>query len=246
MTETDKGTLDQLLQLAVEFGRFPSADRALFRCRESFQHVDVAGKRVLEIGAGAGIFSAYAAMIGARRVLALEPETMGATKGVASDILRMKEELAMENFEVSGQTLQDYDSGGEKFDIVLAHNSVNHWNEPMCEQLGCNGAAREVYRRLFERVADLTDSGGRLILTDCCRHTFFPLLGLRNPVARSIEWHKHQSPRLWARLAGSAGFRRESLSWRPLFRLRALGWLAANRVAAFFLAGGFRLVLRRE
>jgi 2-polyprenyl-3-methyl-5-hydroxy-6-metoxy-1,4-benzoquinol methylase len=232
--------------LAVRLGGFKSPERVRFRCRETFRRLPLAGRRLLEIGAGAGIFSAYAITQGAAHVVALEPETAGSTEGSVGKIHQMQDALGAANLEVSAATIQTYDSGGRLFDIILCHNSVNHLDEPSCTALGESEEARESYRGIFRKLAGMMSPGGLLVLADVSRHNLYPMIGLRNPIAPNIEWHKHQAPATWARLLEPLGFRKHMLSWYRYHPLRWLGPLAANRVANFFLTSHFRLVMRYE
>jgi SAM-dependent methyltransferase len=242
-TDRPDSLRERFLQLAQELGGYQSAARATFRCKQVFRGVDLENKRVLEIGAGVGVFSAYAVVSGARKVLALEPEIAGSTRGYKAKIQQMAERLGAGSFEVRADTLQAYRPGDNVFDVVLSYNSVNHLDEPMCIELNRSEQARSVYSELFRKIRDMMTPGGLLIICDCSRHNFFADLGMRNPIARTIEWHKHQSPRVWMRVLRPLGFRRKSLSWYRMYPLRKLGWLAANAVAAYFQASHFRLVL---
>lgn len=232
--------------LATRRAGFASVERLRHRCRETFKGIDLAGKALLEIGAGLGVFSAYAAIAGARRVVALEPEAAGSTKGYASGIQELTSALGLTNLHVVGQTIQEYDGGEDTFDLVLLYNSINHLDEPMCTEIRRSEEARQVYRRLFRKIASLTAPGGLLLIADVSRHNFWPKVGLRNPLARSIEWHKHQSPGIWGDLLRPLGFDRQSVTWYRFYPLRRLGPLAGNAVAAFFLSSHFRLVLKKR
>jgi SAM-dependent methyltransferase len=233
-------------QLAMRHAGYKSPERALFRARQTFEHLDLAGKSLLEIGAGPGVFSAYAVVMGARWVAALEPEAAGSARGAAAAIRLMQQGLGAANFEVRSETIQDYDSQGRLFDLVLLYNSVNHLDEHACATLLESEASKEAYRAVFGRVARLMTPGARLVIADCSRHNFFPMLGLKNPLARSIEWHKHQTPCTWDELLRPLGFARERLTWYSYYPLRHFGRMLANRAASFFINSHFRLVLRYE
>jgi len=89
------------------------------------------------------------------------------------------------------------------FDVVALIASINHLDEEACARLHHDANARAAYRRIFRRIASLTRLGGRIIIADCTRHNFFAALGLTNPLCRTIEWEKHQTPETWARADGS-------------------------------------------
>jgi len=242
--EAPQGSEWRFEDLAVRIAGFRSPERAWFRCRETFRDIPLQGRSLLEIGAGAGLLSAYAAFQGAGLVVALEPEAAGSTAGIASKIVQMRHELGARNFEVLADTIRRYDNAGRTFDIVLSFNSVNHLDEPSCIALSESEEAREAYRAIFRKIAGMMNTGGRLILADSSRYNLFPLLGLKAPLARNIEWHKHQSPGLWQRLLAPLGFVKESLRWYRFYPLRHLGCLAANRLVSCCLTSSFRLVMR--
>lgn len=220
------------------------AARAFYRCRWIYKGVQLAGKRVLDIGAGMGIQSAYAIARGAKCVVAIEPEAAGSTKGSVSIIRRIQHQLGAPHFEVVTETIQNYDSAGQTFDIVLSHNSVNHLDESRCMALGHSEQAREVYRGIFRRITEMMVPNGKMIITDCSRRNFFRSLGLKSPLMPQIEWEKHQTPRTWTKLLEPLGFEKEHLSWYTFYPLRHLRGLLDNATAAFFLGAIFRLVLR--
>ena len=62
-----------------ELGRNPGNLRS--DNEKTFDGIEFAGRSLLDIGAGAGIVSSYAACMGASRVVALEPEAAGSHLG---------------------------------------------------------------------------------------------------------------------------------------------------------------------
>ncbi len=62
----------------------------------------------------------------------------------------------------------------------------------------------------------------------------------------TIEWHKHQSPKLWAALVAEAGFAESRIGWTSFNRLGNPGkLLLGNKLAAYFLTSHFCLKVRR-
>ena len=214
-----------------------------FNCQQAFRSVDLCDKAVLEIGAGEGILSAYAATRGAKYVVALEPETAGSNGGCASTIQHMKQKLGGSNLEIGDGMIQNYDSGERKFDIALLWNSVNHLDEPLCEQLRHSSRARNVYRRIFRHISNMMRAGALLIVADCSRYNLYPMVGLRNPIIPQIEWEKHQSVKTWIQLLEPLGFVKRHLSWTVPYPLRLFAPLLNNSIAAFLLCSHFRLIL---
>ena len=131
--------------------------------------------------------------------------------------------------------------------MVLLAASINHLDEAACSRLHEDDDAREVYRTIFDKLAGLTNPAGVLLALDGGRKNIFPSLGLRNPIARSIEWEKHQQPEVWVDLLAGSGFELPSIRWLSFNTLRAPGrMLLGNRLAAFFLTSEFLLTMRRR
>lgn len=233
------------LAAAVERAKlYSTGARLLFHMEEVFAGVSLHGKRVLDIGGGSGLCSFYAAACGARAVTCLEPEAAGSQRGEMNSAFR--ELAALLDFagtvELLPITLQQLECEPGAYEVLVLHDSINHLDEQACTRLRHDPEAREVYRRLFRKLAELTTPKGTLIAVDCSRHNFFPALGIRNPFAPQIEWQKHQSPALWAGLLLDCGFRNHRVRWSSVNRFGKTGRvLLGNRIAAFFLFGRFCL-----
>lgn len=211
-----------------------------------FGGVDFRGKAMLDIGGGAGVFSAFAALQGASRVTILEPEEQGAREGAASRCARLIDALGLENMALVANTLQGFAAPDQSYDLVLMKDSVNHLDEEACIKLRDDAQAREVYLGLCRKVARLVSPGGLLIITDDSPRNFWHKLGVENPFCPGIEWHKHQEPELWSQLFTQAGFHELSLEWGALKQFRRPGrLLLGNRPAAYFFQSHFMLRMRR-
>jgi SAM-dependent methyltransferase len=211
-----------------------------------FGNVALRGARVLDIGGGTGVFSLYAAAMGAREVVCLEPQAEGGTEDMNEAFASLQDATRLGNVRLVRSTFQRYDGPGG-FDLVLLHNSINHLDEAATMRLHRDPAARSTYRHLFQRMRELLVPGGRLLIADCARSNLFPVLGLPHPISRDIEWHKHQDPALWIALLRDAGFANPRVGWSSYNRLGAVGWaLLANRVGAFLVTGHFRLLMQRR
>lgn len=216
-----------------------------FHCDYLFDGIDLRGKTLLDIGAGEGQHSFYAASAGARNVVSLEPEAEGSQTGMQQRFERARSLLGLQQVDLVASRLQDYESGGQTFDVVLLHASINHLDEPACIRLRDDPAARETYHVLFEKLAALTAPEGTLIVTDCSNENLFARLGIKNPVAPTIEWHKHHKPEFWAGMLGEAGFANPQIRWMSFNSLRSAGRvLLGNRVAAYCTASAFCLTMR--
>jgi SAM-dependent methyltransferase len=212
-----------------------------------FRGVSLDEKRILDVGGGTGVFSFYAAAMGAADVICLEPESDGGTEGMSQRYRRLRIATGFENVRMVTDTFQNFEAPPGAFDLVLLHNSINHLDEVAAIQLRRDVPSREVYRLLFRKLSSLVAPGGDVLITDCARTNFFPLLHIPHPISRSIEWHKHQDPGLWAKMLQEAGFTSAAVGWSSYNSFGRLGWdLLANRVGAFFLTGHFRLLMRKQ
>ena len=97
--------------LAMPVFGFKSVARMNFRCSQVFQGVNLRDADFLEIGAGSGCFSGYAATQGARRVVALEPAAAGSSSGVIGKLEKVGADLGHPRFEVSVDRIEEFDPG---------------------------------------------------------------------------------------------------------------------------------------
>jgi SAM-dependent methyltransferase len=223
-----------------------SADRVRFYCDYLFDEIPLQGKTMLDVGAGDGRYSFYAACAGARRVVGLEPEVEGSRTGMHERFERARSLLGLQTVDLEPRRLQDYDARGETFDVLLLHDSVNHLDEAACMRLGDDPTAGVIYRVLFEKLAHLSLPNGTLIVADCSNENLFARLGVKNPLAPTIEWRKHQKPELWAGMLAEVGFRSPRIRWTSFNRLGSVGRvLLSNRLAAYCLTSHFCLTMRR-
>ena len=217
-------------------------------CLQLFDHVDLPGKRLLEVGCGKGLFCLFAALAGADHVVGLEPLLEGAldSNRCHGDFARMAASLGLKRAEILPLRLQDYSCPKNYFDIVLSVASVNHLDEKQCVNLGRDPHARLVYRQIFERVADMLKPGGTLIIVDCSNRNFFGDRGITNPLVPTIEWHKHREPSYWAELLAESGFANTSIHWLSGRWLRYLRVFSITRKMAYLGTSMFRLEMTRH
>lgn len=242
-TPMESVSLDGYRSVMAEMGYRPG--NLQFAMARLFEGVPLVGRSVLDIGAGDGQACFYAAAVGARRVVGLEPEAAGAAGGVAERFERTRARLRAEQVELRTETLQAFEAGAERFDVLVSRASINHLNEPACMRLGHDPGAREEYVAIFRKLARLARPGGQIVITDVARRNLFAALGIPNPLARSIEWEKHQAPELWADLLGQARFVEPHIEWLGLNSLREAGRrLLGNRVCAYMTTSSFRLRMR--
>ena len=210
-----------------------------------FDGVELAGRRVLDVGGGSGLISFYAAACGAW-VACLEPSADGSNPQMEAVYRRLEAQLAdAVQVRLDRRTFQALDAEAGSFDVLVLHNAVNHLDEGACQALHDSADARRSYTELFSRLRELSRPGGDLILSDCSRLNLFGLLHLRNPFVPEIEWHLHQQPRVWADLLRAAGFIEPRIRWNPMTRAgRAGELLLANWLGAFATQSHFTLTAR--
>ncbi|MEZ3115667.1 class I SAM-dependent methyltransferase [Halobaculum sp. MBLA0147] len=205
-----------------------------------FDGIDLAGKRVLEVGAGDGRHALYMASRGAD-VLALEPEAAGATEqNVRSTLTALSEHC--DRLQVDSSTFQEFEAR-ESFDFVFMHNVVNHLDEAATQRLHDSRQAKETYRELFQKLRRILTHDGSALIADADRTHFYQFLGLDHPLAGHIEWEKHQPPSLWLELLEDVGFERRRLTWTPAASTGVFAPLTSNYVVSHFLRCHFCLVV---
>jgi SAM-dependent methyltransferase len=236
--------VERYLSAMAQEGRRPGNLR--FAMRKLFDGVDLEARTALDIGAGEGETSLYAASAGARRVVALEPEAAGSRADMRTAFERVRGRLGADQIELWPVTLQDFDPGDERFDVLISKASINHLNEDACIRLHKDPEARRAYREILAKLAGLANPGADLVIEDCGRRNLFGDLGITNPVASMIEWEKHQSPHLWAELLCEVGFREPRIRWITWNTLRRPGQLLlGNRVGAYLTWSVFWLQMKR-
>lgn len=231
------------------------ADERLFKSERNlrfyqgglFRGIDFSGRDVLDVGAGTGLNGFYAACGGARQVICLEPEANGSTAGVRQKFLQVKQRLGTNNIQMEAAYFQSFDFTGLSFDVILLHNSINHLDEQACVALQTSKEAARRYHEIFACLGAIARPGAKLIVCDCSRYNLFATLGIRNPFMPTIEWEKHQSPEVWARLLSEAGFEKPTIRWSSFNRLGRPGrWLLGNKPMAHLLKSHFWLTMDKR
>lgn len=245
-SQTSAADLDAYFEGVRSEGVYPHPGNLRFYTRLLFQDISLRGASFLEIGGGSGYLSFYAAFAGARRVVCLEPGSAGSENRRIGQFEALARRFRRPEVSLRPETLQDFDPGGERFDVLLLNSSINHLDEEACIRLHDDPEARHRYHKLFEKLATLTKPGGRLVTTDASRYNVLGSLGLPHPLARHIDWHKHQTPWVWARLLAASGFTQARIDWVSPNTLRTPGQiLFGNVVGAFLMSSQFRLVMTR-
>lgn len=225
--------------------------RLVYRMDLHFRGLPLENRSVLEIGAGAGFLSAFCAAKGASRVVSLEPEAAGSTKDVQQEFEKLASNVGLadivdyrrDSFE---QFLESYK--GEPFDYILMCHVINHLNEDAVVKLHLPKAQteREFYISIFKEMYRLLQPGGVLIASDAGRRNFWNSIGVVVPITRTMEWHKHQQPKVWKRLLAEAGFYSVDVRWYNLFSLRKFAFLLHWKIPAYFSSSAFIIIAYRN
>jgi SAM-dependent methyltransferase len=231
-------------QAKLEFvGRevgFSSLKRYVLRSQFVFEGLDLKNTRVLEIGCGRGAFCLWAALLGAEYVLGIEPEAEGSSEGSLACYRKLIQKLDLKNVEASNWVLQDLPVAGKKFDIILMYNVINHLDEKNVQILHRDENAKKQYVSLLVEMKKSLSPKGIVIVADCARRNFWNDMGIKFPLDPNptIEWHKHQNPRVWRKIFEEAGFRLYDFRWSML---NPIGRLASNFLVQYFSASHFVL-----
>lgn len=225
-----------------------NSNNYIFYLNRLFRFIDFHDKRVLDIGGGCGLISFYASLCGAREVICLEPEAAGSFDDISKQFAKMESFFSNHPVRFCAESLQEFDPREqEPFDIILIHNAVNHLDEEACSVLHISDKAQKTYCDLFAKIASMSSSNARLIISDWSRYNIFPFLGLKNPFVPTIDWHLHQPPIVWSKLVRKAGFEVERIRWHAFSGLRSFGtFFLAKPVAAFFTTSHFYIDSKKQ
>ena len=221
---------------------YRSLDRYRARADFLFKGISLQGSRVLEIGCGAGAWSLWAAVRGASSVLGLEPEAEGSGRGTAQIFADTVKTLNLQDrVSISSLYLQELKTK-ERFDIVVLYDVINHLDESAVVSLHCDPRSQKRFHEIAQQLFSLTAPGGFLLIADCARSNFWKSLSLESPLARSIEWEKHQNPSVWIQLFKNIGYQTVDLRWSPLY---PFGALSSNWLMQYMTSSHFVLRLRK-
>ena len=239
--------IDRYFEVMIQEKLYSSKGRLRFYLRRLFEDISFENKTFMDIGGGNGLFSFYAACMGAKEVLCLEPEAEGSSSDVHTHFRKIHSHLSfLGQVKLEHSTIQSFESCGKKFDVILLHGSVNHLDEKACINLRGDENSRNIYRAIFAKISSIANIGAKIIIYDCSRYNFFSLLGVKNPFASSIEWHKHQSPKLWAELLSEAGFFKPKIQWMSFNLLRSPGKVfLGNKFMSYFISSHFFLRMEK-
>lgn len=238
--------LENYFSAVVKEELYPNRGNLQFHLKTLFKNITLENRRVLDIGGGSGLHSFYAACMGAKEVICLEPETEGSRSGMGGKFRKLTETLGGDQVRFEPVTFQAFEST-KRFDVILLHNSINHLDEPACINLLNDEASKAIYMDMFSKLSSLAGGGAKLIVCDCSRYNVFALLRIQNPFAPTIEWHKHQAPEVWVDLLGQVGFTNPSVRWTAFNTLRSTGRvLLGNKLLSYFLRSHFCFTMEKS
>lgn len=194
-----------------------SINTFFFQTYHLYGDINFYNKNVLDIGGGAGLYSFYAAIKGAAKVICLEPFADGSNNQMQKKFKQIKDLMNLETVHLINNNIQNYTSE-EKFDIVISQASINHFDENSCEDLNINENSYFNYLNIFKKIYYIMNNSGNFIISDVSNRNFWGDLGLKNPFVPKINWKIHQPPHIWAKVAKDAGFVRKKVDWTSLNR----------------------------
>jgi SAM-dependent methyltransferase len=233
-----------LTEVARAYGTDPGW--LLVRVEDLFGSSVFAGLRVLDVGAGRGLHTCAMAALGAREVVALEPDLDGSRGGTASRLEDQAQRLRLTNVRVVRAPLQDFRAEPGSFDRILLYAVVNHLDETHVQTLAASEESRARFLSLLRPLRKWLQPRGELVLFDAARHhALEPLIraGLlrRHPLAPTIEWEKHQEPEVWAALLQEIGFSQVRFHWAAFSRHAWVRRLLGGRFWASLISPRFVL-----
>jgi SAM-dependent methyltransferase len=232
----------ETIENAARLVGYRNGARFRFRGNFVFDGVPLSDARVLEVGCGSGAWAIWAALNGASKVVGVEPEAEGSSDHSLERLRQNIQTLGLQTrVETHGCTLQELPSLGEGFDVIVLYNVINHLDEDSVIALHNDPAAKARYVELLRKLRLHVNPNGWVIVADCGRDNLWPRLGLNSPLARSIEWHKHQNPPTWINVFAQAGFEFFDLRWSPL---QPLPLLTGNSWVQYLTCSHFVLRFR--
>ena len=226
-------------------GLYSKAGNLEFMVGQLFPGFDFKGKRVLDIGGGAGLLTFFASAMGAAEAVCLEPEAAGSTAGVRTLFDRVRDGHPWGPVQLLATTFQEYAKTARPFDLLISHASINHLDEEACIELRRSPAARSTYVALGREMHRLLRPGGALVICDSSCRNLFADLHVPNPVDPGLEWHKHQTPRTWIEVLQESGFKPARLEYKTFNSLGRIGKaLLGNRLASYCFVSSFILELK--
>jgi len=216
-----------------------------------FDDIDFRDSIVYDIGGGNGLVSFHAAENGAKRVICVEPLQDGSNEQMLLDFADNQTKLVNgERVEFLDDTLQSFvEKIPAKADIIILHNTINHFDEDSCISLTSNNPeSRKKYLNIFDDVNSLLKKDGIVLVADASRKSIWNLLNVTNPFAPTIEREVHQQPDIWISMMEDVGFKHRRLRWTPMVaQITGIGALKvfANKFTSVLTLGHFAFTMTK-
>lgn len=229
---------DLILQDIGQAVGYKSLSRYKHRGDFILEGIDLTGKRVLDVGCGHGAWCFWSVLNGAAFAQGLEPEAAGSSPGMVGTFQHLAQKYRLDS-KVSclPVRLEDF-SADQKFDIAISYASINHMDESAVQRLHIDPSAVATYLKKLAHLNALLNPRADIIVVDCGRFNLWNMMGIKNPLIRTIEFEKHQEPEVWIQLFEEAGYAYRDLRWSPLY---PFGWATMNRLAQILTASEFTL-----
>ena len=138
------------------------------------------------------------------------------------------------------QNFIDSLSKPEECDIVLMHNSINHIGEDIIKTILINNTSYYDYKSRLEKILSRLTKKGILIVSDCSVFNFLGNLGLKNPIAPTIDWDLHCEPHVWQKIIEDIGLRHIRTEWIARREFGNFGRkFISNKICSYFLDSHF-------
>lgn len=135
----------------------------------------------------------------------------------------------------------------EKFDLILMHNSINHIGEDIIIDIQYNQNHWKKFSLRLESILMRAKKGAKIIVADCSSKNFWNDIGVKNPLAPTIEWHLHQPPHVWKEMIEKFNFTRLSTKWTSRRELLLFGKiLLAHRLISYFTESHFVSIYEKK
>ena len=205
-----------------------------------FKNIDLNNKKILDIGGGNGLASFFALSSSLScKAWVVDPIAEGSNQLMFEQFNSMKRKYDTERI-VFHRDFIDTLLEPELFDIILMHNTINHIGEDILTDINEDETAYNEYKNRLKTILDRLRPGGKLIIADCGRYNFIGNLGLKNPLAPSIDWKLHCEPSIWKSIIEEIGFKHSSTRWTARRETGVFGKIfLANRLCSYFLNSHF-------
>ena len=211
--------------------------------------IDFKNKKILDVGGGSGICSFYGYFKNCKSAINLEPILSGSNHNAIDGFKSyLKKNSSIKNIKHINKKFQNFISE-DKFDYIIFHDSINHLNEGVYQNLIIDKNSKEYFYKFYiSKIDSLIKKKGKVIITDCSPVNFYNFFGFKNPFAPSINWKLHKDPNTLRYFFENYGYEILTIKWTPLKRLGNFGIFLSKfgRCFAFFLQSHFVMIVQKN